>query len=49
MHNDEKRLKAYLKRHRRCDRKHKEIWDEKGIETAGFWSHNLLWTEPTIH
>jgi len=42
-HKDPKRKELYIKRHRK-----KENWEASGIETAGWWSKNLLWNQPTI-
>ena len=39
--NERKRL--YIERH-----KDKENWTSSGINTAGFWSYHLLWSEPTL-
>ncbi len=42
-HKDEDRKQRYIDRH-----KNKENWTKSGIDTAGFWSKNLLWNKPTI-
>jgi hypothetical protein len=42
-HKDEDRKQRYINRH-----KNKENWTKSGIDTAGFWSKNLLWNKPTI-
>lgn len=42
-HGDEKRKEAYLKRHAP-----NEDWSENGVETAGFWSRWMLWSNPTL-
>lgn len=28
--------------------KKREDWGKTGVDTAGFWSKNLLWNQPTI-
>jgi len=43
IHKDPKRKQRYIERH-----KDKENWTKSGIDTAGFWSKNLLWNKPTI-
>jgi len=42
-HKDKERKERYLARHR-----NRENWAKSGINTAGFWSRWLLWSEPTI-
>jgi len=42
-HKDPERKQRYLSRHR-----NRENWAKSGINTAGFWSRWLLWSEPTI-
>lgn len=42
-HKDASRMKRYANRHSR-----KENWGSSGICTAGFWSKNLLWSEPSL-
>jgi len=43
IHKDEDRMNRYLARHRT-----RENWTKKGINTAGFWSRWLLWSEPSL-
>jgi type III secretory pathway component EscR len=43
MHKDEKRKENYISRH-----KARENWTKSGIDTAGWWAKNLLWSETTI-
>ena len=43
IHKDPKRMKRYLQRHRS-----RENWTKSGIDTAGFWSRWLLWSEPSL-
>lgn len=43
IHKDPKRKQNYISRHR-----HNENWGKNGINTAGFWSKNLLWNKPTL-
>jgi len=43
IHGDEDRMKRYLTRHRS-----RENWTKSGIDTAGFWSRWLLWSEPSL-
>ena len=33
----------YINRHKK-----NENWTKGGVDTAGFWSKNLLWNKPTI-
>ena len=40
---DPKRKENYTSRHAK-----RENWNKSGINTAGFWSKNLLWNKPTI-
>ncbi len=40
---DKERRERYDKRHKK-----REDWSITGIDTAGFWSKNLLWNKPTI-
>jgi hypothetical protein len=43
LHKDIARKENYISRHKK-----RENWTKSGIETAGFWSLNLLWNKPTI-
>ena len=43
MHQDNKRRKNYISRH-----KPREVWNKYGIFTPGFWSRWLLWEKPTL-
>ena len=40
---DPKRKENYTTRHAK-----REDWGKSGLETAGFWSKNLLWNKPSI-
>ena len=40
--NEEQKYR-YIQRHQK-----RENWTKSGINTAGFWSKNLLWNKPTI-
>lgn len=40
-HGDNERKERYINRHRK-----RENWDD--INTAGFWSKNLLWNKKTL-
>jgi len=40
---DDKIKDRYIARH-----KTREDWTKSGIDTAGFWSKNILWNKPTI-
>lgn len=40
---DPQRKENYTSRHAK-----RENWNKSGIDTAGFWSKNLLWNKPTI-
>ena len=42
-HKDPKRKENYTARHAK-----REDWNKSGLDTAGFWSKNLLWNKPTI-
>jgi hypothetical protein len=42
-HGDKERRERYDKRHKK-----REDWSITGIDTAGFWSKNLLWNKPSI-
>ena len=42
-HKDEDRKTRYLARHKK-----NEDHTKSGIKTAGFYSKNILWSEPTI-
>ena len=42
-HKDPLRKQRYINRH-----KNNEDWSIQGIQTAGFWSRWLLWSEPTL-
>ena len=39
---DPKRKENYTARHAK-----REDWNKSGLETAGFWSKNLLWNKPS--
>ena len=43
IHKDDKRKERYIDRHRK-----NENWTSSGVDTAGFWSKNLLWNKKTI-
>ena len=43
IHRDSKRRDSYISRHRS-----REDWTSTGINTAGFWSKWLLWSEPDL-
>lgn len=43
IHKDEARKARYMARHKK-----REDWTKAGINTAGFWSYNLLWNKDTI-
>ena len=43
IHRDPERKQRYITRHKK-----NENWTKSGIDTAGFWSKNLLWNKPTI-
>ena len=43
MHKDPERKRRYIDRHR--DR---ENWGASGVETPGWWSRWLLWSEPSL-
>jgi len=43
INKDPKRKKLYITRHRK-----REDWTKTGIDTAGFWSKNLLWNKNTL-
>jgi hypothetical protein len=43
IHKDLERKQRYIDRHRA-----NEDWTKSGIDTAGFWSRWLLWSEPTL-
>lgn len=40
----DKKKQAYIARHSKLNEK----WGLDGINTAGYWSLNLLWNKPTI-
>ncbi len=42
IHKDEARKQRYINRH-----KANENWTKSGIDTAGWWSFNYLWSYPT--
>lgn len=42
-HKDKDRMKRYDDRHRSS-----ENWGKAGIDKAGFWSKNILWSEPSL-
>jgi hypothetical protein len=44
IHKDPERMKRYISRH-----KSKENWTKSGIDTKGFWSRWLLWSENNIN
>ena len=44
IHKDSERMKRYISRH-----KSKENWTKSGIDTKGFWSRWLLWSENNIN
>jgi hypothetical protein len=44
MHKDKERMERYVARHSRGNENHLK----SGINTAGFWSRWLLWSEPSI-
>ena len=43
INKDPKRKKNYIARHKK-----REDWTKSGIDTAGFWSKNLLWNKNTL-
>ena len=43
INKDPKRKKLYIARHRK-----REDWTKTGLDTAGFWSKNLLWNKNTL-
>ena len=43
INKDPKRKKNYIARHKK-----NEDWTKTGIDTAGFWSKNLLWNKNTL-
>ena len=43
IHKDEARKQLYINRHKK-----NENWTKSGINSAGFWSKQLLWNLPTI-
>jgi hypothetical protein len=43
IHKDSERKERYIQRHRA-----NEDWSKSGIDTPGFWSRWLLWSEPTL-
>ena len=43
INKDPKRKESYISRHRA-----REDWSKSGIDTAGFWAKNLLWSETTL-
>jgi len=45
IHGDPQRMKRYLTRHGSG----RETWTKNGINTAGFWSRWLLWSEPSMN
>jgi hypothetical protein len=43
------KLPVPVNKQRYIDRlRNNENWSKSGIDTAGFWSHWLLWNKPTI-
>ena len=42
-HKDKDRKQAYMNRHKK-----RENWGASGVDTAGFWSKNLLWNKDTL-
>ncbi len=44
LHKNPNRKKLYLARHRK-----RENWNKSGINTAGFWSKNILWKKNTLN
>ena len=42
-HKDDDRKNRYVDRHRK-----NENWGKDGVETAGFWSKNVLWNKKTL-
>ena len=42
-HKDPERKRRYIDRH-----KDREDWGPSGVETAGWWSRWLLWSEPSL-
>ena len=42
-HKDDDRKKSYIDRHRK-----NENWGKDGVDTAGFWSKNVLWNKKTL-
>lgn len=42
-HHDPERKKKYITRH-----KSRENWTKSGIESPGFWSRWILWSEPSL-
>ena len=45
---DEQDPKKVLKKMLRVTRSDKENWARSGIDTAGFWSRWLLWSDPSL-
>ena len=43
LHKNRARMDRYLARHRT-----REDWTKKGINSAGFWSRWILWSEPGL-
>ena len=41
IHGNKDRMLRYLSRHKK-----RENWTKSGLNTAGFWSRWLLWSEP---
>lgn len=51
IHKDIERMRRYVIRHGgygNLSRSNKEDWSINGIDTAGFWSRWLLWSEPSM-
>ena len=44
MHKDPARMQKYITRHQK-----RENWTESGVNTPGFWSRWILWSEPTLN
>ena len=43
MHKDEARRQRYITRHQK-----NEVWTANGVQAAGFWSRQLLWSLTTL-
>ena len=42
-HHDKERKQRYINRHKK-----NEDWGVTGVNSAGFWSKNLLWQDKTL-